>query len=170
MTMVTISFTLNGEPCTVTVNETERLLDVLRDRLFLTGTKEGCGIGECGACTVIVDGRNVNACLTMAPSVDGRSVITIEGVAQNEELAPIQKSILQHHAFQCGFCTPGIIMSAKALFMKNPHPTGEQIREALAGNYCRCISHYTVLEALDKLAGVQSDQYPIVKEAEEEDE
>ena len=151
--MVTISFTLNGEPCTVTVNETERLLDVLRDRLFLTGTKEGCGIGECGACTVIVDGRNVNACLTMAPSVDGRSVITIEGVAQNEELAPIQKSILQHHAFQCGFCTPGIIMTATALLDKNPNPSEEEVRDARSGNYCRCISQYHVFEAIASVAG-----------------
>ena len=152
MTMVTISFTLNGEPCTVTVNETERLLDVLRDRLFLTGTKEGCGIGECGACTVIVDGRNVNACLTMAPSVDGRSVITIEGVAQNEELAPIQKSILQHHAFQCGFCTPGLIMSAKALLDSNPHPTREEIKVAISGNLCRCTGYEQIVEAIEAVA------------------
>lgn len=150
--MKTISFTLNGEPCTVTVGETERLLDVLRDRLYLTGTKEGCGVGECGACTVIVDGKNVNSCLTMAPSVDGKEVITIEGVAQNGELAPIQRSILAHHAFQCGFCTPGIIMSAKALLDSNPHPSREEIKTAISGNLCRCTGYEQIIEAIEAVA------------------
>lgn len=144
-----IEFTLNGRPCSVEAAEDERLLDVLRDRLFLTGTKEGCGIGECGACTVIVDGLAVNACLILAASVSGKSVITIEGVSENGELSVIQRAILKHHAFQCGFCTPGMVMSVKALLDKNPHPTREEIKAAIAGNLCRCTGYEQIIEAVE---------------------
>ena len=154
-----IQMTVNGQKYEFLIGEkfgmippSETLVQTLRKRLELTGTKESCDEGACGCCTVIIDGKAVASCMVLT-----------------HELDPIQQKFISCYSFQCGYCTPGIIMSAKALFMKNPHPTGEQIREALAGNYCRCISHYTVLEALDKLAGVESDQYPIVKEAEEED-
>lgn len=147
--MKTIEFNLNRKDIKVDVPEDERLLDMLRDRLMLTGTKEGCGIGECGACTVIVDGEAVNSCLTFAASVDGKSVTTIEGVAQNGELAPIQKSILEHNALQCGFCTPGIVMSIKALLDSNPKPTEEEIKIAISGNLCRCTGYQQILEAVD---------------------
>lgn len=151
MFMMTIKFQLNGQPCKIDVGETERLLDVLRDRLFLTGTKEGCGVGECGACTVIVNGKAVNACLTLAASVEGKDVITIEGVAQDGELAPIQQSILKHHAFQCGFCTPGVVMSAKALLDSNPNPTRDEIKAAIAGNLCRCTGYEQIIEAIEEV-------------------
>ena len=147
--MKKIEFILNGKSCAISVGEAERLLDVLRDRLYLTGTKEGCGVGECGACTVIVNGKAVNSCLTLAASVDGKSVTTIEGVAENDELAPIQKAILKHHAFQCGFCTPGIVMSAKALLDSNPNPTRDEIKAAIAGNLCRCTGYEQVIEAIE---------------------
>lgn len=125
---------------------------MLREDLLLTGTKEGCGIGECGACTVIVDGKAVNSCLTLAASVDGKHVLTIEGIAQDGELAPIQKAILAHHALQCGFCTPGIVMSAKALLDENPNPTREQIKTAIEGNICRCTGYQQVVEAIEDVA------------------
>mgnify|MGYP001527200554 FL=1 len=112
---MTIKFNLNGEDTVCEIKPNIRLLDLLREDLLLTGTKEGCGIGECGACTVIVNGKAVNSCLVLAASVDGKKVLTIEGIAKDGELAPIQKAILAHHALQCGFCTPGIVMSAKAL-------------------------------------------------------
>lgn len=147
--MIRIEFVLNGKTCVVDAEEDERLLDVLRDRLLLTGTKEGCGVGECGACTVIVNGVAVNSCLTLAASVAGKEVITIEGVAQDDELVPIQKAILKHHAFQCGFCTPGVVMSAKALLDKNPNPSREEIKVALAGNLCRCTGYEQIVEAIE---------------------
>lgn len=153
-----IAFILNGKPCEIEVQETERLLDVLRDRLFLTGTKEGCGVGECGACTVVIDGKAVNSCMTMAASVEGKSVLTIEGVAENGELAPIQRAILNHHAFQCGFCTPGVVMSAKALLDENPHPTREEIQRAIAGNLCRCTGYEQIIEAIEDAAREMAEQ------------
>lgn len=173
-----IELTVNGQKYEFLVGEkfgmippSETLVQTLRKRLELTGTKESCDEGACGCCTVIMDGKAVASCMVLTVECDGCNILTIEGLEDpvTHELDPTQQKFISCYSFQCGYCTPGIIMSAKALFMKNPHPTGEQIREALAGNYCRCISHYTVLEALDKLAGVESDQYPIVKEAEEED-
>ena len=173
----TISLTVNGQPYEFLIGEkfgmippSETLVQTLRRRLELTGTKESCDEGACGCCTVIKDGKAVASCMILTVECDGSDILTIEGLENTvtHELDPIQQKFISCYSFQCGYCTPGIIMSAKALFMENPHPTGEEIREALAGNYCRCISHYTVLEALDKLAGVESDQYEIVKEAEEE--
>ena len=168
--MKILKCTVNGKPVQVGYDPRESLLDTLRNRLGLTSVKRGCEVGECGACTVLIDGVATDTCLYLTDWAQGKQILTVEGLqAPDGTLNPVQQAFVDEFAVQCGFCIPGIIMSAKALFIKNPHPTGEQIREALAGNYCRCISHYTVLEALDKLAGVESDQYPIVKEAEEED-
>ena len=144
-----VSFTLNGSAVTLSVEAHKRLLDVLRDDLGLTGTKEGCGEGECGACTVIVDGRSVNACLYPAPEVDGKQIMTIEGLAgPGNELSVIQKAFTQCGSIQCGFCSPGMIMAAKALLDENPDPTDEEIREALLGNLCRCTGYVQILEAV----------------------
>jgi carbon-monoxide dehydrogenase small subunit len=144
-----IAFTLNGFPVSLSVSAHKRLLDVLRYDLGLTGTKEGCGEGECGACTVIVDGRAVNACLYPAPEVDGRRVVTIEGLMDPEnELSVIQKTFVQSGAIQCGFCSPGMIMATKALLDENPDPTDEEIRAALLGNLCRCTGYVQIVEAV----------------------
>lgn len=147
-----LKFTLNHRACEVEAGAHERLLDILRDRLGLTGTKEGCGIGECGACTVIVDGNAVNACLTLGAEVEGKHVLTIEGIAEDGELSPIQQAMLKHHAFQCGFCTPGMVMSAKALLDKNPHPSREEIKTAIAGNLCRCTGYEQIISAIEDAA------------------
>jgi carbon-monoxide dehydrogenase small subunit len=148
-----ITFSLNGVVYTVTVEESKRLLDVLRDELGMTGTKEGCGAGECGACTVIVDGRAVNSCLYPAPEVQGRSVTTIEGLhGPRHRLHPIQQAFVDGGAIQCGFCTPGMILSAKALLDANPDPSDEEIREALQGNLCRCTGYVQIVEAVKAAA------------------
>ena len=172
-----VSMTVNGQRYEFLIGEkfgiippSETLVQTLRDRLQLTGSKESCDEGACGCCTVIKDGDAIASCMILTVQCDGGDIITIEGLEDpvTHELDPIQQKFIECYSFQCGYCTPGIIMSAKALFMKNPHPSAEEIREALSGNYCRCISHYTVLEALDKLAGAESDQYEIVNEAGEE--
>lgn len=149
-----LQFTLNGKETAVAIEQNARLLDVLREELNLTGTKEGCGVGECGACTVIVDGEAVDSCLTLAASVAGKSVTTIEGLANDDILHPLQQAVLDHHALQCGFCTPGFIMSAKALMDKNPHPTREEIKVAISGNLCRCTGYQGIVEAV-KLAAAR---------------
>lgn len=144
-----VSFILNGLNVTVTVEGHSRLIDVLRGLLGHTGTKEGCGKGECGACTVIVDGRAVNACLYPALEVEGKSVTTIEGLrGPGNELSSIQQAFVDHGAIQCGFCTPGMIMSTKALLDSNPDPTEEEIRSALLGNLCRCTGYVQIVEAV----------------------
>lgn len=150
--MKEIEFTLNGNRITSEADPGERLLDVLRERLGLTGTKEGCGIGNCGACTVILDGRAVNACLIPALAVDGREVVTIEGIMADETLHPIQEALIRHHAVQCGFCTPGLVMSAKALLDHNPDPSRAEISRAIAGNLCRCTGYEQVMEAIQSAA------------------
>jgi carbon-monoxide dehydrogenase small subunit len=148
-----ISFSVNGSAVTLTVDSHRRLLDVLRDDLGLTGTKEGCGEGECGACTVIVDGRAVNACLYPAPEIDGKQVLTIEGLLGPEnELSILQKAFAECGAIQCGFCSPGMIMATKALLDEIPDPTDEEIREALLGNLCRCTGYVQIIEAVRKAA------------------
>ena len=146
--MAKIEFTVNGERVILDVPAQARLVDVLRETLGLTGTKEGCGVGECGACTVIVNGKAVCSCITLAAGLNGADVITIEGVSQNGELDEIQQAILDHHALQCGFCTPGIVMSAKALLDANPNPTTEEIQQAIAGNLCRCTGYQQVIDAI----------------------
>jgi len=146
--MTKIDFTVDGERVQIEVSARARLVDVLRETLGLTGTKEGCGVGECGACTVIINGKAVCSCITLAAGLGGADVITIEGVSKNGELDEIQQAILDHHALQCGFCTPGIVMSAKALLDANPTPTTEEIQQAIAGNLCRCTGYQQVIDAI----------------------
>lgn len=152
MKKITISFTLNNQPVTLNVNPNARLLDVLREELHLTGTKEGCGVGECGACTVLIDGETANSCLVLAPQVDGHTVLTVEGLEKNGELHPLQKAFIEHGAVQCGYCTPGMLLSAKALLDKNPHPTREEIKVAISGNLCRCTGYLQIIEAVEAAA------------------
>jgi len=149
---VKVNMFVNGKPVSLEVKPYARLLDVLREDLGLTGTKEGCGIGECGACTVIVDGETVNTCLTLAASMDGKHITTIEGLMENEKLHPIQEAFIKHNALQCGFCTPGLIMSAKALLDSNPNPSTEQIKVAISGNLCRCTGYEQVVDAIKEVA------------------
>ena len=149
-----LSFTLNGEPVQVDIEPHLTLLQVLRDRLELTGTKEGCGMGECGACTVLLDGKTVNSCIFPALEVEGKSVTTIEGLADAKGgLHPIQKAFIEQGAIQCGFCTPGMVLSAKALLDENPKPTGEEIRNGIAGNLCRCTGYLQIVQAIKAASG-----------------
>lgn len=143
-----LQFICNGKTEAVAVNGSERLIDVLRKKLGLTGTKEGCGVGECGACTVIVDGKTVNSCLVPAVSIEGRQVVTVEGLKTDEGLHPLQEAFIRHHAVQCGFCSPGLLMSAKALLDEVPHPGRNEIKNAIAGNLCRCTGYEQVIEAV----------------------
>ncbi|MEN6417340.1 MAG: (2Fe-2S)-binding protein [Clostridiaceae bacterium] len=143
-----LRFILNGKPVETEAADNARLLDVLRDTLGLTGTKEGCGVGECGACTVIVNGAAVDSCLYPALRANGKNVTTIEGLAKDGRLDRLQQAVLDHHALQCGFCTPGFIMSAKALLDQNPHPTREEVKVAIAGNLCRCTGYEQLIEAV----------------------
>ena len=142
------SFTVNGKPYEVLIEPHMTLLEVLRDHLELTGTKHGCGIGQCGACTVIIDGKPTLSCLTLAVTVKDKDIQTIEGLPEENILHPIQEAFVDHGAIQCGFCTPGMIMSAKALLDKNPNPTKEEINAALAGNLCRCTGYVKITEAV----------------------
>lgn len=150
--MKTLDFILNGEACHTEIPEDATLLKVLRDILHLTGTKEGCGEGDCGACTVLVDGRSVNSCLFPAVQAEGCQVMTIEGVEDHPELARIQKAFVDYGAVQCGFCSPGMIMSTVALLQKNPKPTEEEIRRGLSGNICRCTGYQAMVDAIQSLA------------------
>lgn len=152
-----VCITVNGKVRRFLVGEdegcvapSEMLLDTLRDRLGLTAAKRSCEHGACGCCTVILDGEAVASCMVLTADCDGKSVITLEGLCDpvTGELSPLQKAFADNSAFQCGFCTPGIIMSTQALLMKNPHPTKEELTEALSGNYCRCISHYQVIRTV----------------------
>lgn len=145
---MTISFTVNGEKETREVTVGQTLLKFIRNELYLTGTKEGCEIGECGACMVLLDGKPVNSCLVLAVELDGKDLTTIEGLSKNGELDRVQKAFVEHSAFQCGFCTPGMIISAKALLDRNPNPTDEDINEALSGNLCRCGAYQEIREAV----------------------
>lgn len=150
--MRTLDFILNGEACHTEIPEDATLLKVLRDIFHLTGTKEGCGEGDCGACTVLVDGRSVNSCLFPAVQAEGCQVMTIEGVEAHPELARIQKAFVDYGAVQCGFCSPGMIMSTVALLQKNPKPTEEEIRRGLSGNICRCTGYQAMVDAIQSLA------------------
>jgi carbon-monoxide dehydrogenase small subunit len=145
----TIKFKLNGKSVDVSVPPHWTLLRLLREKCGLTGTKEGCGIGECGACTVLLDGVAVHSCLLLAPKVDGREVQTIEGLGSRESLHPLQQSFIDHGAVQCGFCTPGILMSSKALLENIPHPTREEVKEAISGHLCRCTGYHQIIEAIE---------------------
>ncbi len=143
-----IQLRVNGELYEVAVHPHWTLLEVLREELDLTGAKKGCDAGDCGGCTVILDGKPVVSCLTLAVEADGRDILTIEGLAQNGQLHPIQNAFVEHGAIQCGFCTPGMIMSAKALLDENPNPTEEEVRQAIAGNLCRCTGYVKIVEAI----------------------
>jgi len=154
----TISLKVNGESHTVEVDAKDLLLQVLREKLNLTGTKEGCGTGECGACTVLVEGEPVNSCLYLAVRADGKSVVTIEGLAANGKLHPLQQAFIDNAAVQCGFCAPGMLLSAKALLDRNPRPTERQIREGIAGNICRCTGYVKIVKAIRQAAAVMAEQ------------
>jgi carbon-monoxide dehydrogenase small subunit len=147
-----LSFTVNGSARSLEVEPTRRLIDVLRDDLGLTGTKEGCSIGVCGACTVLVDGKVMSGCLTLAVAVQGRDLLTIEGLARGGELHPLQRAFIEHGGFQCGFCTPGQIIAAYALLEEHPRPSDEQIKEAMLGNLCRCTGYYKIIESIKAAA------------------
>jgi len=143
---------VNGKKYEVAIDPNKTLTQVLRDELDLLGTKEGCGVGDCGACTVILNGRAVNSCLVLAVQANGSEITTIEGVANGPTLHPIQQAFVDHGAIQCGFCTPGMILSAKNLLDKNPHPTELDVREAISGNLCRCTGYQKIVEAVKSVS------------------
>jgi carbon-monoxide dehydrogenase small subunit len=149
---VNIKFRVNGIECIIDIDPGKRLLDVLREDLELTGTKEGCGEGECGACTVIIDGLAVNSCLILVGQLGGKEIITVEGLEKDGELDRLQKAFISNGAVQCGYCTPGMLMSSKALLMKNPHPTEEEIRIAISGNLCRCTGYTKIVAAVKEVS------------------
>jgi aerobic carbon-monoxide dehydrogenase small subunit len=145
---VTINFTVNGDQETREAVVGQTLLKFIREELHLTGTKEGCEIGECGACTVLLDGKPVNSCLVLAVELDGKELTTIEGLSKNGELDQLQHAFIEHAAFQCGYCTPGMIMAGKALLQRKPNPTDKDINDALSGNLCRCGAYQEIREAI----------------------
>ena len=143
-----ISFVINGDAKEVEIEPNRTLLKMLREDLDLIGAKEGCGAGECGACAVLVDNKPVNSCLMLAVEADGKEILTIEGLSDGINLDPLQESFIKHNALQCGYCTPGMVMSAKALLNRNPHPAEEDVKEALAGNLCRCTGYQRIVDAV----------------------
>jgi aerobic carbon-monoxide dehydrogenase small subunit len=158
-----VKFTLNGNQIQMVMEDHWTLLHLLREELGLTGTKEGCGSGECGACTVIVDGQAVNSCLYFAVEVDGTQVVTIEGLAAADgTLHPLQKSFVENGGIQCGFCSPGMILAAKALLDENPHPTEADIKHALAGNLCRCTGYIPIFESVMAVVDKSSEEVDVV--------
>lgn len=152
-----IQFTVNGEPYDLEVPSHYTLLRVLREQLVLTGTKNGCEAGECGACAVLMNGEPVNSCMVLAPEANGTAITTIEGLAHDEQLDPLQEAFVEAGATQCGFCTPGILVNARALLDRNPNPSEEQIREALVGNLCRCTGYIRIIEAIKIAARRQAE-------------
>jgi carbon-monoxide dehydrogenase small subunit len=153
-----ISFILNGKQYELKVKPWQTLLELIREDLNLTGTKEGCGQGECGSCTVIMNGKTVNSCLVPAVEADGQEILTIEGLSDNGRLHPIQEAFVSHSGMQCGFCTPGMIMSAKALLDSNPHPTEAEIRESISGNFCRCTGYTKIIESISAAADLMKEK------------
>lgn len=149
-----VNFFVNEEPVELYVDANKTMLNVLREDLCLTGTKEGCGAGECGACTIIADGKPINACMVLAPELDNMHITTIEGITKKGELSQLQRQFIKHAALQCGFCTPGFIMSGTALLQENPNPTREEITTAIAGNLCRCTGYIRIIEAIEEAAQV----------------
>ena len=153
-----VTATINGDAVEVLCDPTQTLLDVLRDELFLTGTKEGCGTGDCGACSVTVDGTLVCSCLVMGAEADGTTIETIEGMANGEDLHPLQRKFVEHIALQCGICTPGLLVAARSLLEENPDPTEMEVRYWLAGNLCRCTGYQNIVEAvLDAAREIRGD-------------
>ena len=159
MTTHSITVTVNGFEEYLTVASNMTLLQMLREKLALTGTKNGCEAGECGACTVLVDGEPVNSCLMLAVEADGCEITTVEGLASEDQLSPLQEAFVAHNAVQCGFCTPGTLISAHALLERKPHPTEEEIREALVGNLCRCTGYLRIVRAVQ--AAAEMDRRPL---------
>jgi carbon-monoxide dehydrogenase small subunit len=152
MTFHSINVTVNGKPEYVSVPSHMTLLRMLREKLGLTGTKNGCEAGECGACTVLVDGEPVNSCMMLAVEADNSEITTVEGLASEHGLSPLQQAFVDHNAVQCGFCTPGMLVAAHALLNRNPHPSEEEIREALVGNLCRCTGYVNIIRAIQTSA------------------
>lgn len=150
-----ITLTINGEPEIVDVPSNMTLLQMLREKVVLTGTKNGCTAGECGACTVMLNGEPVNSCLVLAVECDGAQITTVEGLAHNSHLSPIQEAIVAHGGVQCGFCTPGMLISAQALLNRNSQPSDHEIRDALVGNLCRCTGYLRIIEAVKEAAKQQ---------------
>ena len=149
---------INGKDYVLDVEPTMTLLELIRDRLGLTGAKDACGEGVCGACTVIMDGKAVNSCLVLAREAQGSEIITIEGLGKGSELDPLQEAFIQHGAVHCGYCMPGMILTAKALLDENPHPTTEQIKEAISGNICRCNGYVEIIEAIQLAANKEATE------------
>ena len=158
MTQVDISLTVNGARHELSVGPTEMLTDVLRRRLDLTGTNRDCGMGICGACTVLLDGQPVSSCILLAAQADGAEITTVEGLEKNGRLTAIQEAFLRHGAVQCGYCTPGFVITSTALLEENPRPSREQIVEALKGNLCRCTGYKKIVEAVESVARAKGDE------------
>ncbi len=152
MELIRVQFKVNGDQVDLSVKPYETLLETLRNRLELTGTKEGCGLGSCGACTVLLDGMPVRSCLVLTAEVNGREITTIEGLKQGDKLHPLQEAFVNHGAVQCGFCTPGMILTAKALLDRNPKPTRSDIIRAISSNICRCTGYKKIIEAIEAVA------------------
>ena len=148
-----ITLKVNGNDYKMTVDTRMTLIEAIRDEIGLTGTKEGCSVGECGTCTVLMDGKPIYSCIMLAVEAEGKEILTIEGLADFDDLHPIQKSFIDHGAVQCGFCTPGMILTAKALLDENPNPTEEDVRKAISGNLCRCTGYSKIIEAIMSLSG-----------------
>ena len=153
MEKMLLELRVNGDAHEIAVKANDTLLEVLREKLGLIGTKEGCSLGECGACTVLMNGRPVLSCLTLALDAAGSDITTIEGVSQADTLHPVQQAFVDHGAVQCGFCTPGMVLTAKELLERSPHPTPEQIKDAISGNLCRCTGYIKILEAIESVKG-----------------
>jgi carbon-monoxide dehydrogenase small subunit len=152
MEKIQISFKLNGQEVSLPVSPNRTLLEMIREDLLLTGTKEGCGEGDCGTCTVILDGKTVNSCLVLAAEANGKEILTVEGLSDGERLHPLQQAFVENHGMQCGFCTSGMLMASKALLDKNPSPTRHEIKEALAGNLCRCTGYTKIFKSVEAAA------------------
>lgn len=153
--MISINFTINGKKQQLDIPAGITALELIRDRLELKGTKEGCGIGECGACTIVVNGRAVNACLIFAAQLDGREIFTVESLDQADQLHPIQEAFAKQHAVQCGFCTPGLLMSTRALLAEKLDPDRSEIVKAISGNLCRCTGYHSIIAAIEDVAKPQ---------------
>ena len=153
MPKIPVSFTVNGDPVEILVEPWQTLMDALRDELQLTGTKEGCSNGNCGACTVMLNERAIDSCCMLAAEVEGQDVITIEGLAKGGELDPLQRAFIDYGALQCGFCIPGFLVSARAYLNTNPHPSEDEIRHSIAGNLCRCTGYDKIVRAIQHVAG-----------------